>query len=130
MWVAGIVVFFIGLVLIISYSYNKRKNARCIAQTQGVLSNVRARYNSEGSLKDAHVYTYHVNGIEYRLATTDHSPQAERIGDTCTIWYNPTKPKDAQAYRGTDSYLRKFLIIGLAMVPVGIVLFFIGVIWL
>ena len=128
MWIAGFVTLVLGIVLVICYAYNKRKNARCTAQTQGTLSEIIV-HDSDGSPKDVHIYTYDVNGVEYRLRTLDHSREAERVGDACPIWYNPRKPKDAQAYRGTDSYLRIFLIIGLALIPIGIIVFFAGVIF-
>ena len=128
MIITGFAIFFIGAVLVICYPINKRKNARCTAQTQGVLKEIRARYNSSGSIKDMHVYSYQVNGIEYRLKTLDHSLQVSGIGDSCTIWYNPAKPKDAQAFRGSDKYLRIFLIIGIVFTLLGIVLFILGLV--
>ena len=73
-------------------------------------------------------YSYQVNGIEYRLKTLDHSLQVSGIGDSCTIWYNPAKPKDAQAFRGSDKYLRILLIIGIVFTLLGIVLFILGLV--
>ncbi|WP_036608240.1 DUF3592 domain-containing protein [Oribacterium sp. P6A1] len=122
MFIASIVSFFIGIIFIISYPINKAKNARCTAQTQGTLTEVRGRYNSQGSLKDMHVYTYYVNSIEYRLETLDHSLQVNNIGDTCTIWYDPLRPEYAQAFHGSDKYLLTLLFIGMAMILLGIVL--------
>lgn len=122
MLIAGFVVFVVGLILVICYPYNKRKNARCTAQTQGVLREVRRRYNSEGNLKDMHVYSYQVNGVDYQLETIDHSMQANAVGDACAIWYNPAKPEDAQAFRGSDKYLKVILLVGIALVVLGIVL--------
>ena len=123
MAIAGFVTLFVGLVLIICYPINKKKNARCAAQTQGTLSDIRRRYGTGGNLKNMHVYTYHVDGIEYQLRTLDHSPEAHRIGDVCTIWYNPAKPKDAQAFRGSDKYLKILLLVGVALLLLGILLF-------
>lgn len=128
MIITGFAIFFIGAVLVICYPINKRKNARCSAQTQGVLKEIRARYNSSGSIKDMHVYSYQVDGIEHRLKTLDHSQQVSGIGDSCTIWYNPAKPKDAQAFRGSDKYLRILLIIGIVFTLLGIVLFILGLV--
>ena len=122
MTIAGFVLFFIGFILIICYPVNKKKNARCSAQTQGKLSEIRRRHNSSGSLKDMHVYSYQVDGIEYQLRTLDHSLQVNEVGDPCTIWYNPAKPKDAQAFRGSDQYLKILLFIGIALLLLGIFL--------
>ena len=69
-----------------------------------------------------HVYYYQVNGIGYQLETLDHSAQVKKIGDYCTIWYNPAKPKDAQAFRGSDKYLKTLLKIGIVMLLLGIVM--------
>lgn len=126
MLIAGFVVFFIGFVLIICYPINKRKNARCTAQTQGVFVGVRGRYNSKGRLKDMHIYSYQVDGVEYHLKTLDHNLQVRKVGDHCTIWYNPAKPEDAQAFRGSDKYLKILLIIGIVMFLLGILLTWIG----
>ena len=128
MAITGIVVLFIGITLIISYPINKRKNSRCTAQTQGTLARVRKRYNKNGNLKSMHVYTYRVDGIDYELATLDHSPDAHKPGDVCTIWYNPAKPKDAQAYRASDKYLKILLYVGLALVLVGLAIVFFGLV--
>ncbi|MBE6003803.1 MAG: DUF3592 domain-containing protein [Lachnospiraceae bacterium] len=122
MLIAGFVIFFIGIIFIISYPINMNKNSRCTAQTQGTLTDIRGRFNSQGSTKDLHVYTYFVNGIEYRLETLDYSLQDTNIGDICTIWYNPLKPEDAQAFHGSNSYLKTLLLIG-------IVLFFLGIVF-
>jgi len=126
MTITGIVVLFIGFTLIISYPINRKKNARCTQQTQGVLEEVRRRYNSKGSLKSMHIYSYQVEGIDYQLATLDYSPEVKRPGDQCTIWYNPEKPQDAQAYRASDKYLKILLIIGIVLIVVGIVITFVG----
>lgn len=126
MLVVGFVCFFVGFVLIICYPINKSKNARCTAQTQGVLSEVRKRYNSKGNLKDMHVYTYHVNGVQYNFRTLDHSLQVSKVGDVCTIWYNPARPGDAQAFRGTEKYLKTILIVGIGLLWLGIILTIVG----
>ena len=110
-----ILLIFVGFILIISYPINKKKNARCTAQTQGMLRDIRRRYDSDGRRKSKHVYSYQVDGVEYLLETLDHSLEVENIGDVCTIWYNPAKPQDAQAFRGSDTYLKIILIIGIVM---------------
>lgn len=126
MLTAGFMVFCVGVILIICYPINKKKNARCTAQTEGILREIRARYNSKGRLKDTHVYSYFVNGIEYQLKTLDHSLQVNEVGDSCTIWYNPAKPEDAQAFHGSDKYLKIILIVGIVMVLLGNFLTFYG----
>lgn len=126
MIIAGFSLFVIGLIFIIAYPINKKKNARCTAHVQGVLSDIRARYDSDGRLKDRHVYSYQVNGTEYRLETIEHSLEANNIGDSCTIWYNPKKPEDAQAFQGSDKYLKTLLTIGLLLVLAGLALTVVG----
>ena len=126
MLIAGFMVFVVGIVLIICYPINKRKNARCTAKTQGTLIDIRRRFNSKGRLKDLHVYSYQVEGLEYRLETLDYSLEVHRVGDSCAIWYNPSRPEDAQAFRGSDKYLRILLIIGIVMVLLGIILTCVG----
>lgn len=122
----GVGLFFIGIVVMICYPINKKKNARCSAQTQGTLENIIERYNSEGSLKDMHVYSYQVDGVDYELRTVDHNLDVKEVGDTCTIWYNPKKPKDAQAFRGSDKYLKYLLLLGVGITLLGIILTFVG----
>ncbi len=126
MLIAGIVVLFIGFIFIISYPINRKKNTRCTMETQGTLVDIRGRFNSKGRLKSMHVYSYQVDGEEYQLETLDYSPDAENVGDVCTIWYNPDRPEDAQAFRGSNKYLKTLLIIGLVLEVLGIVLSFIG----
>lgn len=128
MLIVAIVVLFVGVIFVICYPYNKRKNARCTAQTQGMLLDVQRRFNSKGSLKSAHVYSYQVDGVDYQLKTLDYSPEVHAIGDSCTIWYNPDKPQDAQAYRGSDEYLKTLLIIGIALIVLGILLAIFGLV--
>ncbi len=126
MLIAAFVVFVVGLILIICYPINKSKNRRCSAQTEGILVNILQKLNDDGVHQSKHVYSYRVNGVEYQLKTLDHSPEAHQIGDHCTIWYNPAKPKDAQAFRGSDKYLKTILYVGLGLVLLGIVLTFVG----
>lgn len=126
MAIAGLVLFFVGIILVVCYPINKKKNARCSAQTQGVLSGIRPRFDSEGSQKDAHIYTYYVNGVQYQLETVDYSFKDTTVGDECTIWYNPAKPQDAQAFRGSDKYLKNMLLIGIVLILAGIVVPLIG----
>ena len=126
MWVIGIVVLFVGVILVICYPINKSKNNRCTAETQGVLEDIQARFNSKGVQKPMHIYSYEVDGVRYELKTLDYSPQVAYVGDSCTIWFNPDKPEDAQAYRGSDKYLKTLLYIGLALIPLGILLTIIG----
>ena len=122
MIIAGFMVFVIGVIFIISYPINRKKNARCSEQTQGTLSAIRERNNSKGSLKDMHVYSYSVDGTEYQLKTLDHSQEVDRVGDSCTIWYNPANPQDAQAFHGSDKYLKALLLIGIVLALLGIIL--------
>lgn len=123
MAIAGFVLFSIGLIFIIVAPINKRKNQRCSAKTQGMLIENRARYDSDGPLPDMHVYSYYVNGIEYQLKSTAVNKQVNHVGDQCTIWYNPAKPKEAQEFHYDSGKVYKIiLIVGIALVLLGIVL--------
>ena len=126
MAVAGFSLFVVGIILMISYSVSKRKNSRCSAQTQGTLERITETENSSGSTGLSFTYSYYVNGIEYKHRTKVYT-EANGIGDTCTIWYNPKKPKEAQAfhYESTKTY-KVILICGIVSIIVGIVLCVIG----
>ncbi len=123
MAIAGFALFCLGVILLICYPINKKKNKRCSMQTQGILREIRPRYNSDGPLPDMHVYSYSVNGIEYQLKSTVHNPQAVKVGDPCTVWYNPANPKDSQAFHyDSDKSYKLILIIGIVLVLLGITL--------
>lgn len=117
----GFGLFIFGIAFIISYPFVRRKNKRCSAQTEGTLLEIinKSDSNSGGLV---YLYSYCVNGTEYKLKSGP-SPQAKNPGDKCTIWYNPAKPKDAQAYPASG---KLFLIIGLAAVLLGIILLVLG----
>ena len=103
--------FVLGLVFVIVAPINRRKNARCSAQTEGV---------SAGHM---YIYSYIVNGIEYQTKSTICSPQIRKVGDSCTVWYNPKKPEDAQPFRYESAKVYNIiLIIGIVMILLGIVL--------
>ena len=126
MWIAGFALFILGIIFIILYVYIRRKHTRCSAQTQGILREIR-KNRSEEPPRDEYFYSYSVNGIDYQLKTFDRSPQTNVVGDHCTIWYNPAKPKDALAHHYDSLKIFKiFLISGIAMVPLGIILFMAG----
>ncbi|MBR6408155.1 MAG: DUF3592 domain-containing protein [Clostridia bacterium] len=123
MWIAGFALFVLGLVFVIVAPINMRKNSRCSEQTQGTLSDIRARYNSNGRLPDMYVYSYSVDGVEYQIKSTILSKQANRVGDACTIWYDPKKPKKAQPFHYESAKVYKILlIVGIVMIPLGLVL--------
>ena len=127
MWVAGFSLFLLGLIIMIVAPINRRKNKRCSAQTQGTLLKILKRRNSNGPISDMYVYSYYVDGIEYKLKSTVRSPETHEAGDTGTIWYNPKKPKDAQTFRYSSDRVYKILFfIGIAMLLVGIILFVVG----
>ncbi len=70
-----------------------------------------------------YIYSYIVNGIEYQTKSTICSPQIRKVGDSCTIWYNPKKPEDAQPFRYESAKVYNIiLILGIVMVLLGIVL--------
>ncbi len=123
MAVAGFALFVLGIIFIIVAPINKRKNARCSEQTQGELRDVIERENSNGPLPNMYVYSYCVNGAEYQTKSTICGEQVKEIGDSCTIWYNPKKPKDAQPFHYDSSKAYKIiLLIGIAIFLVGLVL--------
>ena len=74
------------------------------------------------------VYAYQVDGIEYQTKSTAINREASEVGDECSIWYNPKKPKDAQPfhYESAKAY-RIIFLIGIALVLLGLVLFVVGV---
>lgn len=94
--IAGFALFVIGVIFIIVSPINKKKNARCSMQTKGILMKILEREDSDGPLPSMYVYSYYVDGIEYQLKSTAYNPQVDKVGDHCTIWYNPAKPKGAQ----------------------------------
>lgn len=127
MAIAGFALFVMGIIFMIVAPINRRKNARCSAQTQGTLREVWERENSEGSAGHTYVYSYQVNGIEYQMKSVNRSPQANKVGDPCTIWYNPAKPKDAQPFHyDSGKVYTIILILGIVMLLLGIFLTLFG----
>ncbi|MCR4890712.1 MAG: DUF3592 domain-containing protein [Lachnospiraceae bacterium] len=120
----GFMLFSLGLILIIVIPIVAKKNARCSAQAEGVLTD---KIIGDAEKRNTYFYSYHVDGIEYKLKTVDRSPQTNNIGDQCIIWYNPAKPKEALAFRyETNKVFNILLIIGIVFFIGGIVLFLIG----
>ncbi len=107
----GLFLFLLGVILVIVAPIGKKKNKRCCAQTQGVLREIRERYDTNGRLPSMHIYSYYVNGIEYQLKSTAINPNVSRVGDQCPIWYNPKKPQDALEYRSNSNKLFNILLI-------------------
>ena len=97
-WAIGLALFILGIVFVIIYPINKKKNDRCSAQTEGTLLEIYRSFNSNGYTGDGYLYSYYVNGIEYQLKSTVRSEQVEQVSDSCTIWYNPEKPKESQPF--------------------------------
>ena len=127
MAIAGFALFVLGLVFLIVAPINKRKNSRCSAQTQGTLKDIWKRRRSNGPDTKTYVYTYSVDGVEYRISSSTRGKGASQVGDSCTIWYNPKKPKEAQPfhYESAKAY-RIVFVIGIVLVLVGIVLTVVG----
>ena len=127
MWAIGLAVFLLGIIFIIIAPINKRKNNRCSAQTNGMLINSYRTMSSKGAVRYRYVYSYFVDGIEYQITSTIQSKEAARMGDYCTIWYNPKNPKDAQPfhYESTNVYTI-ILILGFVLVLLGIILILVG----
>ena len=127
MWILGFSLFLLGLIFMIVAPINKRKNKRCSAQTQGTLMKVFETENSNTSTGHAYIYSYSVDGIEYKLKSTVRSPETDKVGDRGTIWYNPKKPKDAQSFRyESDKVYKIIFILGIMMGVLGMVLFVAG----
>ena len=129
MGLAGIALFLflLGIILVIVAPIGKKKNNRCSAQTQGMLIDIRERYNSDGRLASMKTYSYRVNGVEYQFKSTAINPNAAGVGDQCPIWYNPKNPKDALEYRCKSNKLFNILLIaGIVMIVTSLVLPFVG----
>lgn len=119
----GLFLFGLGIILVIVAPIGKKKNNRCSAQTQGVLREIRERYDSNGRLPSVKVYSYYVSGIEYQLKSTAINPNASRVGDQCPIWYDPKNPKNALEYRyNSNKLFNILLIIGIVLLLSPIVL--------
>ena len=120
MAIAGFAIFVMGIIFVIVAPINRRSNMRRSEQAQGVLTDIGKRYNSRGYVGDTYLYLYYVDGTEYKIKSTVCSKEAHNVGDSCTIWYNPKKPKDAQPFHyGSGKVYRIILIIGIAMIPLG-----------
>ena len=127
MLIVGAMSLVVGVILLICCPIGRRRNARCTARAQGTLRDIRARYNSNGFLPDTHVFSYTVDGTEYQLKSSSHSPEAERVGDECTIWYNPARPEEAQVvHYESDRVFKIILLAGIALLLLGIILVCVG----
>ena len=123
MAIAGLILFLLGLIFVIVAPINKRKNNLRSAQAEGTLMNIFERDNSSGGGGLGFVYSYFVNEIEYQLTSSASSSQTKNIGDRCTIWYNPAKPKDAQPFHyNSNKIYNIILIIGIIMILLGLLL--------
>ena len=127
MWILGLMLFILGLVFVIVAPINKKKNARCSAQTQGVMTKKFDRVGSGGARGHSYIYTYSVDGVEYQTRSTIHSSEAYDVGDTCTIWYDPKDPKTAQPFRYKSTKIYTvLLIVGIILIPLGFLLTALG----
>ena len=118
MWIIGFAVFALGMIFVIVVPINKKRNVRCSEETQGILLK-----ETEKDGGYVYVYSYYVDGFEYTINSTIHSNQAKSIGDTCTIWYNPEMPMEAQPFRyGSAKVYNIILAFGIVMIPLGIIL--------
>ena len=111
MAVVSLTLFLLGIMLIIIYFAVMRKHTRCSAQVQGTLIKI-GENTSRDVTRYEYYYSYRVDGIEYQLKTFDNSPEAKSVGDRCTIWYNPKKPKDSLAHRYKSYKAFKILLFG------------------
>ena len=128
MWAIGFGLFVLGLIFAIVAPINKRKNARCCMQTQGVLKEIRRGSRSNNTSSSAYIYSYVVDGIEYQTRSTILSQEAHNTGDACTIWYNPKKPKEAQPFRYESAKIYNILFaLGIVMILLGFILTVLGI---
>ncbi|MBQ6380831.1 MAG: DUF3592 domain-containing protein [Clostridia bacterium] len=74
-------------------------------------------------------YSYCVNGVAYQLKSTAYNSQVDKVGDPCTIWYNPKNPAEAQEfhYGEKNKTFTVILICGIVFVVLGFVLPIIGI---
>ena len=123
MMIFGIMVFLTGIIIAVVAPIGKKKNDRCSASVQGVLKS-----KKEGDASaNTYFYTYIVNGTEYELRSSICSKEADNIGDRCTIWYDPAKPKIAQPFRYNSNKMFTILFIaGIVLILLGIILIFLG----
>lgn len=119
------IVFLIGLLLLIIFASVKRKHTRCCEEARGTLmKTIRTTNDTERTM---YIYSYRVDGVEYQLKSYDKSREVSNIGDHCTIWYNPKKPKDAMAFRyKSNKVFNIFIIVGIVMMVLTFVLPIIG----
>ena len=121
-----VVLFFLGICFIPVSIHVKNKNKRCTAKTRGILEDIQHVENSHGGGGTKYIYSYSVNGIEYRRAAGP-STEAHNIGDSCTLWYNPNKPKEVMAYRyKSDKGLNILMIVGIVIVSLCVALLVVG----
>ena len=123
MAIAGLVLLILGICFVIYYPIFKKKNKRCTALTQGrLIEKYEKGLGGETTTTTTyHVYSYYVDGMEYRLDTNLFGPQVQNVGDVVQIWYNPRNPKDSQALHFEKGF-KGILVTGIVLVIVGIVL--------
>ena len=128
MAVFGFMLFVLGIIFVIVAPINKKKNARCSAQVQGILEKVYKKGGSKGG-GHTYYYSYNVDGIEYQIKSTIRSAEADKVGDKCTIWYDPAKPKAAQPFHyETNKAYTVILIIGIVLILLGLFLMMFGLV--
>ncbi|MBQ6152751.1 MAG: DUF3592 domain-containing protein [Ruminococcus sp.] len=116
MWILALTLFLLGIMLIIISAAVRGKHSRCREQAQGVLMRIGTNRSRDVN-RSEYYYSYKVDGTEYQFKSFDRAPQANKVGDSCTIWYNPKKPKEAMAYRYQSFTLLNILLIsGIAMI--------------
>ena len=119
----GFMLFVLGIIFIIVAPINRKKNSRCSAKAQGRLLEVRKREHGH-----TYIYSYSVNGTGYQIKSVNRSPEANNVGDSCTIWYDPAKPQAAQPFHYESGKIYTvILIIGIALILLGLLLLVIGV---
>ena len=116
----GFIVVIFGFCFLIAGLHLKSKNRRCSAQVQGTLTEIRkTRKRNSNSDSYRYYYSYSVDGQDYTLWADNgaSSTEAREVGDACTIWYNPSKPKDALAYHyDNNKFLNVCTVIGIVLI--------------
>jgi hypothetical protein len=116
----GFVIAIFGICLLIAGLHLKGKNKRCSAQVQGTLTEIRKiRKRNSYSESNRYYYSYSVDGQDFTLWADEgsSSTEAREVGDAYTIWYNPSKPKDALAYHyDNNKFLNVCTVIGIVLI--------------
>lgn len=125
MFIAGLVLILLGLLFVIYYVKAVGNAKKHTAQTIGTVIKKGIVPKSDPSMDNSYYYdlSYKVDGLDYELkhVITIHDTLEE--GDKYTIYYDPNRPKDADANEAArQGNQTAVLILGLIVTVVGAVL--------